>query len=182
MKPKFILIFFIGILSASCKKDNVRSGVSVQPDIVLESSDFQEIRKDNYSIKVHKDWYIEHDQNEVSLYIYLDTGDDFTENINLIINPLPNSIKTLKDVEVSAKSEFLQIKGSVISSEKIITPHKEYQRMIVTAPNYGETLKYLIHYIIKDSKLYALTFTALEKDFEEYEKIAEQIMQSFRVE
>lgn len=181
MKTKFILFVLFGFFAVSCKKESSRVGVSVQPDITLNNPNFKEIKKDNYSITVHKDWFIEHDQNETSLSVYLDTEDDFSENINVMITDLPNSSINLKDVEKSAKKEFLLIKGSVVSSEKITTPNKEYQRMIVIAPNYGETLKYLIHYIVKDSKLYILTFTALERDFDQYEKIAEQIMQSFRV-
>lgn len=181
MKTKFILFVLIGILAVSCKKESSNSGVSTQPEISINNPEFKEIKKDNYSITVHKDWYVEHGQNETSLSIYLDTEDDFSENINVIITDLPSSSTTLKDIETSAKKEFLLIKGSVISSEKIITPNKEYQRMVVIAPNYGENLKYLIHYIIKNSKLYILTFTAHEKDFEQYEKIAEQVMQSFRV-
>lgn len=53
--------------------------------------------------------------------------------------------------------------------------------MIVTSKYYGEDLRYIQHYILKDSHIYILTFTSLERDFSTYEKVAEQIMQSFYV-
>ena len=51
----------------------------------------------------------------------------------------------------------------------------------MTSPFYGESLKFIQHYVLKDSRVYVLTFTSLERDFNQYEKIAEQIMQSFKV-
>ncbi len=181
MKLKILLFAFVGLLAISCNKRDTNVGISTQPDITLNSLDFEQINKNNYSIKVHKDWVVElYPADEMELYIYLDTSDELVENINLIVRDLGNFGITLNEVIKLAQEEFAG-QGRVISSEKIITPSKEYQRMVVTSKYYGEDLRYNQHYILKDSHIYILTFTSLERDFNTYEKVAEQIMQSFTV-
>ena len=110
----------------------------------------------------------------------MDLEDDFTENINLLIRDLGNSKLTLDEIVKTERAD-LETQATVLSSERIIVPNKEYQRMVMTSPFYGEDLKFIQHFFLKDSKVYILTFTALERDFDKYEKIAEQIMQSFKV-
>jgi len=181
MKFRVIFLAFLGLMSISCNQGSSSAGISIQPEITLNSPDFEQISKDNYSIKVHKDWIVElYPEDEMAMYIYLDTSDDFVENINLIIRDLGDVAITLDEVAQAAQREFAS-QGRIISSEKIITPSKEHQRMIVTSKYYGEDLKFILHYIVKNSHVYILTFTSLERDFNTYEKVAEQIMQSFTV-
>ncbi len=181
MKTKFILFILVGISVISCKKESSNIGIPAQPDIAIDSPDFEEVKKDNYSIKVHKDWIVElNPLDETSLFIYMDLEDDFTENINLLIRDLGNSKLTLDEIVKTERAD-LETQATVLSSERIIVPNKEYQRMVMTSPFYGEDLKFIQHFFLKDSKVYILTFTALERDFDKYEKIAEQIMQSFKV-
>lgn len=182
MKTKCILFALIGILVVSCKNENRRVGVPTQPEIAIESPDFEEIRKNNYSIKVHKDWIVERNpEDEMDLYIYMDGEDDFVESINLIINDLTNKKATIQDIEKETREQYIIMGGSIISSEQIVLPNKNYQRMIVKFPFYGEDLKSLQHFLINNEKVYILTFTSLERDFNKYEKVAEQIMQSFKI-
>lgn len=182
MKTKFILFVLIGILAVSCKNESSNAGVPAQPEIAIDSPDFEEVKKDNYSIKVHKDWIVElNPTNETSLFIYMGLDDDFTENINLLIRDLGNSKMTLDEIVKSERAD-LETQATILSSERIIIPNKEYQRIVMTAPFYGEDLKFIQHFILKDSKVYILTFTALERDFSKYEKVGEQIMQSFKIE
>ncbi len=118
--------------------------------------------------------------SEIDLYIYMDLEDDFTENINLLIRDLGTSNMTLDEIVKNERAD-LEALATIISSERIVIPNKEYQRIVMTSPFYGENLKFIQHYILKDSRVYVLTFTSLERDFNQYEKIAEQIMQSFTV-
>lgn len=181
MKTKFILFVLVGILCTSCKKESSNVGIPAQPEIAIDSPDFEEIKKDNYSIKVHKDWIVERNpMNETALFIYMDLEDDFTENINLLIRDLGGSKLTLDEIVKTERAD-LETQATILSSEKIVVPNKEYQRMVMTAPFYGEDLKFIQHFLLKDSKVYILTFTALERDFNKYEKVAEQIMQSFKI-
>lgn len=181
MKTKFILFFLVGILSISCKNEGSSVGVPTQPEVSLNDPNFKEIKKDNYSIKVHQDWMVDlYPVSEIDLYIYMDLEDDFTENINLLIRDLGTSNMTLDEIVKNERAD-LEALATIISSERIVLPNKEYQRIVMTSPFYGENLKFIQHYILKDSRVYVLTFTSLERDFNQYEKIAEQIMQSFTV-
>src|SRR5690554_1117087 len=181
MKTKLILFFLIGILSISCKNEGSNIGIPAQPEISIDNPDFKEIKKDNYSIKVHKDWMVDlYPVSEIDLYIYMDLEDEFTENINLLIRDLGDSKMTLDEIVKNERAD-LETLATVISSERIVIPNKEYQRIVMTSPFYGESLKFIQHYVLKDSRVYVLTFTSLKRDFNQYEKIAEQIMQSFKV-
>jgi len=181
MKIRYLLFVLTITLFVSCKKETNSINVLAQPEIAIDNPDFKEVQKEDYSIRVHKDWLIElHPQDEIDLYIYIDTEDDFVENINLIVHQVDHEKITLDQVAKSVEAEF-SAQGKIISSQKIITPYREYQRMIVTSRLYGENLKFIQHFFLKNSKIYILTFTALEIDFNKYEKIAEQIMQSFKV-
>jgi len=181
MKTKFILFFLVGILSISCKNEGSSVGVPTQPEVSLNDPNFKEIKKDNYSIKVHQDWMVDlYPISEIDLYIYMDLEDEFTENINLLIRDLGTSNMTLDEIVKNERAD-LETLATIISSERIVLPNKEYQRIVMTSPFYGENLKFIQHYILKDSRVYVLTFTSLERDFNQYEKIAEQIMQSFTV-
>lgn len=181
MKTKFILFFLVGILSISCKNEGSSVGVPTQPEVSLNDPNFKEVKKDNYSIKVHQDWMVDlYPVSEIDLYIYMDLEDDFTENINLLIRDLGTSNMTLDEIVKNERAD-LEALATIISSERIVIPNKEYQRIVMTSPFYGENLKFIQHYILKDSRVYVLTFTSLERDFNQYEKIAEQIMQSFTV-
>src|SRR5690554_7809302 len=78
MKTKLILFFLIGILSISCKNEGSNIGIPAQPEISIDNPDFKEIKKDNYSIKVHKDWMVDlYPVSEIDLYIYMDLEDEF---------------------------------------------------------------------------------------------------------
>lgn len=181
MKTKFLFFALIGILIVSCKNEGSRVGVPAQPEISIDDPNFKEIKKDNYSIKVHKDWIVDlNPLSEIDLHIYMDLEDEFTENINLLIRELGASKMTLDEVVKTERAD-LETQATITSSERIITPNKQYQRIIMNFPFYGEELKFLQHYFLKDSRLYILTFTSLERDFNTYEKVAEQIMQSFTV-
>jgi len=175
------LFVLIAVLSISCKKEIRNIGVPAQPEIAVDNPDFKEIKKGDYSIKVHKDWLVElYPEDEIDLYIYIDTEDDFVENINLMVNELKDEKVTLDSFTKNVETEF-SVQGKILSSQRITTPYREYQRIVVTSRFYGENLKFIQHFFLKNSKVYILTFTALETDFDKYEKIAEQIMQSFKV-
>jgi len=180
LKPNILLSLII-VLFLSCKKEIRNIGLPAQPEITIDNPDFEEIKKDNYSICVHKDWLVElYPEDEIDLYIYIDTEDDFVENINLMISEVEQEKFTLEQLAKSVEANF-SVQGKVLSSQKIITPYREYQRIIVTARFYDENLKFIQHIFLKNHKMYILTFTSLEIDFDKYEKTAEQIMQSFKV-
>jgi len=178
---KYILFVLVAVLFVSCKNETRNVGLPIQPEISIDNPDFKEVQKEDYSIRVHKDWLVElYPEDEIDLYIYLDTEDDFVENINIIVHHINDEKITLDQIVKNVEAEFSN-QGKIISSKRVVTPYREYQRMIVTSHLYGEDLKFIQHFFVKNSKVYILTFTALEIDFNKYERVAEQIMQSFKV-
>src|SRR5690554_8146252 len=78
MKIKLILFILFGILSISCKNEGSRVGIPAQPEVSLNDPNFKEIKKDNYSIKVHQDWMVDlYPVSDIDLYIYMDLEDEF---------------------------------------------------------------------------------------------------------
>lgn len=179
---KYILLLLVATFISSCKKESSTTGIS-QPDIILDDSKFVKFEKDNYSIQYPKDWLIEKEfGQDVAFYIYLNVDKEEAEigsNINLMVQNVSKEMTLEEYTSISLKDISRQ--GSVISSEKFVTPSKEYQRVVCTMRMYNEDLKFVQHYIVKNSKVYVLTFTAMERNYSRFESIAEQVMQSFTI-
>jgi hypothetical protein len=181
MKSRIFSLLCLFAIATSCQKSS-NSGIS-QPDVVLDKSKFTTLDQDNYSIQYPNDWLIEKDvTGEVAFFLYFDTArseDEIGENINLMVQNVSSNLTLDQYTKISL--DDINRQGSVISSEKIITPSKEYQRVVCTMKMYNEDLKFIQHYIVKDAKVYVLTFTSMERNFSKFEKSAEQVMQSFSV-
>ncbi len=179
---KYILLLLVATFISSCKKESSTTGIS-QPDIILDDSKFVKFEKDNYCIQYPKDWLIEKEfGQDVAFYIYLNVDKEEAEigsNINLMVQDVSKEMTLEEYTSISIKDISRQ--GSVISSEKFVTPSKEYQRVVCTMRMYNEDLKFVQHYIVKNSKVYVLTFTAMERNYSRFESIAEQVMQSFTI-
>lgn len=181
MKIKNLVFFLLLLTLGSCQ--DKKHSVGLESTTVLDSSKFTKYEKDNYSIQYPNDWILESNPAaDIAFYIYLNNHsyiDEVGENINLWIVPVGSDV-TLEDFTKKSIQEF-KSQGEVISSETIHMPAKKYQRMITKMKMYGEDVKFLQHYILNDSKVYVLTFTAIERNFERLEKSAEQVMMSFAV-
>jgi hypothetical protein len=181
MKIKNLLFCSLFIIISACQ--DKKHSVGLQSTTVLDSSKFTKYEDENYSIQYPSDWILENNPAaDIAFYIYLNNHsytDEIGENINLWIVPVGSDI-TLEAFTKKSIQEF-KAQGEVISSEKLLTPTKEYQRVITRMKMYGEDVKFLQHYILKNTKVYVLTFTAIERNFEHLEKSAEQVMLSFEV-
>lgn len=181
MKFKNLVFCCLVLILGACQEK--KHSVGTQSTTVLDSSTFTKYQKDNYSIQFPNNWVLENDPTaDVAFYIYLNNhsySDEIGENINLWIVPVGSDVS----LEAFTKKSIQEFKtqGEVISSEKFVTPAKEYQRVITKMKMYGEEVKFLQHYVLKDSKAYVLTFTAIERNFERLEKTAEQVMLSFQI-
>src|SRR5690606_11554889 len=137
----------------------------------------------NFSIYYPNSWRIEKNpQPEVAFYLFLESDmDDFLENINLMVVPNLGNMNLEEFTQTSIK-EYEENQGKIISSEKIKTPSKEYQKIVVSSKMNELDLKFIQHYYHTQSKIYLLTFSPQEKDFAKYEDDAELVMKSFTLE
>lgn len=178
MKKKFLVFLLVGMIMAGCKNENDK--VIHQDDIVMNEENYMKYTHEDFSIYYPNSWRIEKNpQPEVAFYLFLESEmDDFLENINLMVAPNVENMDLDKFTEISIK-EYEANQGKIISSERIKTPTKEYQKIVVSSKMNELDLKFIQHYYHTKSKIYLLTFTAQQKDFAKYEKEVEQVMRSF---
>jgi serine/threonine-protein kinase len=109
--------------------------------------------------------------------------DMFRENISLMIQDLKGLNISLDDyVELSKnKLEMLITDGKIIESKRKKTDDFEFHFIIYTGKHGIFDLKWMQHYIIKNEKIYVLTFTAEIDQFDNYIEVATKIMDSFKI-
>lgn len=179
MKTRFFVFLLIGLMTISCKNDKVIH----QEDIVMDEENYMKYTHEDFSIYYPNSWIIEKNpQPEVAFYLFLENEmDGFLENINLMVVPNVGNMNLEEFTQTSIK-EYEENQGKIISSERIKTPTKEYQKIVVSSKMNELDLKFIQHYYHTQSKIYLLTFTAQEKDFAKYEDEAELVMKSFTLE
>jgi hypothetical protein len=138
-----------------------------------------------YTIHYPENWDLNTSgQNNTSFILVAQSTDDngvFKENINLLINPLPNEKINL---DYFAKASEMQVakafeKSSLIKSVRVRTENGEYQNMVYTGERNGIQLKFMQRYWVIDAKAYILTFSSNERKFDDYIKEVEAIFDSF---
>lgn len=108
--------------------------------------------------------------------------DDFSENVNLIIQDLGNNEIDL-DMFVEISEEQIPkviTNGIIIDSERSSANGKDFHIMTYVGIQGQLTLMFEQLYWIEGSDAYILTFTATDTQFDNYKETAEKIMKSFR--
>ncbi len=106
-------------------------------------------------------------------------GDQFRENVNLVIQDVSSHNLDLTGfVNLSENQIKTMIQdGEILESEKGDDSHK-----LVYSGTMGQfKLKFKQYYWVKDGSAYILTFTAEQSEFDNYNEIARQIMDSFQI-
>ena len=106
--------------------------------------------------------------------------DNFAENINLMRQDLEKlNLNLDKFVEITEKQ--ITENGKLVESKKLKKNGTEYQRIVFEAFLNNFNLKFLQYNFFKNNKIYILTFSAKEEEFEKYQKNMEEIMKSFKL-
>lgn len=109
-----------------------------------------------------------------------DTADKFSENVNLLIQDLKGQQIDLKAYKQISDEQFAQVTdGKVEESEIIKAGTKEYFRATYSMTQQNLQLKVTSICYIKNEKAYLVTYTALADTYEQYKKIAEEVLASF---
>lgn len=170
MKIKFLLISLIIFQFASCQSN--------------KKSNIKEINKNGYTISYPSDLKLDESGklgSEFLLYIEkADSTDNFTHNINLIIQNLESlNLDLNKFVEITENQ--IKANGNLISSERIKTDNSEFQKLIYSAQLNNFDLKFIQYDFVVNNKAYILTFTAKENEFDKYSSEMEKIMKTFEI-
>lgn len=106
----------------------------------------------------------------------------FSENVNLVIQNLKG-----KNIDLDAyiklnKQELVKIpEGKLLVSERRKTNTSEYHVFVFTGNMNDLDIKAIQYYFLKNEMAYVLTFTTLVNEYEKYEKLAIEILDSFKL-
>lgn len=110
-----------------------------------------------------------------------DTADHFSENVNLMIQDLSGMKINLKAYkEITDKQLAQMFADSKVEESAIINEgDKQYYRVAYGMTQQKRNIKIISRCYIKNEKAYLVTYTALADTYEQYKKVAEEILHSF---
>ncbi|WP_197056102.1 PsbP-related protein [Flavobacterium gilvum] len=177
MKYKFLVLIAVMIAIVGCQK-NEKKSIS-QPD-----KDTKELSGKGYSIQYDSSFRLdESGRNGTEFYLFTPTapGDDFSENINLIIQNL-GVLKYDLNQFITLSEKQIEANGKLIESVRKNENGQEYHILIFETKMNGFDLKFLQYDFVKNDKAYVLTFSAKKDEFENHRKSIEKVMNSFGLE
>lgn len=139
----------------------------------------------NYSVSYPNNWRFDTSgkmNTEFIIFSPLETGDTFSENINLLIQNLEGSgVKTMDDfIELSINQVKSSVTdGKIIKSERVNNTPKPYHKIIWSGNMSNMDLKFKQHIFIKDNKAIIVTYTATTEAFNDYIVTSDKILNSF---
>lgn len=177
MKLKFIVFIAVVFSFTACQK-NEKTSVS------KEAKGLKEINRNGYSIQYDSSFRLdESGKNGTEFYLFTATGsgDNFAENINLMIQNL-GVLKYDLNQFVALSEKQIKANGKIIESIRKNKNGQEFHILIFEAKMNGFDLKFLQYDYVRDDKAYVLTFSAKKDEFENYRKEIVKVMDSFKLE
>ncbi len=148
---------------------------------------WKSLTQDAYSIKYPSNWTPDTSKSlgvDLILYSQLkSTEDNFTENINVLIQDLSGyNLDLDKYTEISEQQIKTMIEGGkIIESKRITNGSIPYHRIIYTGKQNDYKLKFAQHYYVINDKAYVLTLTSEQDQYDKYIDIAMKIFKSFKL-
>lgn len=144
---------------------------------------FKALDDEKYLIKYPGTWEVDQSgQMGMSFALFSPLSfdrDQFRENVNLVIQDLTGHDMDLTDFVNLSENQIQSMmqNGEILKSEK----SGDYYMMIYTGTMGKYQLKFSQRYWLIDNKAYILTLTAEQKEFDNYQGIGNQIMDSFQI-
>lgn len=176
MKHKIVLLLVIILGIASCQKSQKQENPQL-------SEGSKEINRNGYSIRYDSSFRLdESGRNGVEFYLFtpVKSANDFSENINLMIQDL-GVLKYDLNKFVLISENQIKANGKLIESTRMKKGAQEYHILIFEGNFNGLDLKFLQYDFVKNDKAYVLTFSARQNEFENYRKDIENVMNSFEL-
>lgn len=138
-----------------------------------------------YSIQYSKKWDLNTSGANNTSFILVSNQEGsakgFKENINLLINVMPNESINL---DYFTKASEMQVtkafeNSNLIESVRVRSENGEYQSMTYTGEKQGVKLKFMQRYWVKMGKAYILTFSCNEEEFTPYYEEVKAIFNTF---
>ncbi|WGK70015.1 hypothetical protein P0082_03915 [Candidatus Haliotispira prima] len=148
---------------------------------------WKSLTENNYSISYPEDWELNNSGLMGTNFILLSpisSGQDrFRENVNLLMEDLTGLNLDLDEyAEISeSKIKTLRTDAKIIESKIITTKNLDYHRIIYTGKQGFFNLEFEQYVWVLEDKAYILTFTCEESQFDNYQAVREQILNSFNL-
>lgn len=141
---------------------------------------------DHYKIRYPEKWtLLEDDDLGEAIHIVAPksgNADQFTENVSVVVQDLTGIDISIDDFVRLAEQQILETvqESEVLSSKRFEAGKIKSHKLIYKGVIKGFPLKLIRYYQLNNNKAYILTYTALEKDFEQHKLYGQQILNSFR--
>lgn len=141
--------------------------------------------KDNYKIQYPKSWRLDTSKimgTDFFIFAPLENEtDNFSENINVIIQDLRNQNIDLEKYKLITDNQINQFATDpkVFESAIIKENNNEYFRIVYAMTQGKARLKITSICLIKNDKAYLATFTTEFNKYGQYNKVGEEILSSF---
>ncbi|MEO9869815.1 hypothetical protein [Ekhidna sp.] len=151
--------------------------------VLFGQGEFETLATDQYSIKYPSTWEVNQTgQMGMAFGLFSPAGmqgDQFRENVNLIIQDI--SSQNLDLVDFVSLSEN-QITTMIVDGNLLVSEKKDgYHQMIYTGTMGQYKLKFQQYYWVIGGNAYILTFTAEQNQYDNYIGVAQQLMDSFEI-
>ncbi len=175
-----VIILLISIISFAQSNNNPTLDDSLGLTEILIQS--------NYSIQYPNSWDLDTSKqmgSSFALYSKLtSTNDQFRENINLIIQKnLEDTLDLDTYIDLSEKQVSKLIsKFRMIESQRMKNNDLEFHKFLYKGKYGTLKLKFEQYIWLIDKQAYVLTLTCETNEFENYQKVGEKILDSFKIE
>jgi hypothetical protein len=153
---------------------------------IIDDGDLKVIESPNFTISFPKDWTADLNKNmgtSFLLFAPAEEGANFRDNINLLIQKLPDAgydLNKYVDVSLQQMSTGLS-NNNLLESKRMKANAEEYHLLIFTGEQNSRKLKWKQIYRIEGDQAYVLTFTASQEGYDRQLETADKILESFRL-
>ncbi len=150
-----------------------------------QSNDWLTLDNSAFEIKYPNDWESNNSGLAGTTFILFseltDANDKFRDNVNLIMQDVAGYNLTLEGyIEISLTQLPSIVPGSkVLVNETLNTEDGPFQKLIYTGKQGEFDLKFEQYIWLVEEQVFVLTLTCEIDTFEQYQKVGEEIMESF---
>ncbi len=152
-----------------------------------KADNFVTIKRQLYTIKCPSTWRIDTVKNEppVDLFMYSprDTTDDnFSENINIIIDDQGERIITLDQYIAGNEKQVKEVPGVIfVENKRYKQKGVEFHKFILSSQQATFQVTTIQYYFVHKTRGYIVTLSADANKYNKYKAIGEKIMNSFQI-
>ena len=178
-KILFTLVFFTSLFVCGQTGSTVSNLEKVLP------TNWTVFSNDSYYIEFPAHWEL-NQQKELGAEFFLfsklrSEEDEFRESVNLLKQDISGYYLDLDEYAklTVGQIENLLENGKIIESSRVLNTTKNFHKLIFTGTQNNRKLKFEQYFWVVGDDAFILTFTSVANQFDDYQKEAEGILNSF---